>query len=541
MHDMGVTDLTTPLFNTVGVNTTFTGTVKNFGGIPVTDFTLNFSLNGTVQFTSDVTGVSVGSGTTYEFNINGPWVPSVSGPVDFDVFCTNINGMPDEVPANDVRSAALVVNEAIPDIIGDYLILPPTLVPVADDDEDLLVPRDLGFHPDRSRNELWVLNKDVEGTGGSTVKFGDPGEGTQTFLWQRDQNAWHFMSLPTSIAFGDNNNFSTCPGVLDANHNPGDGVYFTGISLWSSDPAIYAQPIFGGLGSHLDMLHVTPNAQGIAHERWNRYWVVDGYNQDVVMHDFRADHGPGNDFHGNALIRRYAGIDLVRDPNEHVVSHCVLDKSTGWLYVVDFGNARVVRLNTNTGTVSGPGSFGPYENYVEYSQMSGHVWEDVATTGLIEPAGIELVGTHLLVTDHANGDIVIYDIAQANFPELGRIATGAPGIMGIAVGFDGHIWYVNASTDALVRVDPDQNVGVAEAAVSGVQVYPNPANDRLYLSNTTLLDPAGIVRLFDATGRMVLQSTIGLSRSGIDVAQLASGAYTISIGDAGAQRVTIAR
>ena len=289
------------------------------------------------------------------------------------------------------------------------------------------------------------------------------------------------------------------------------------------------------------MLHVTPNAQGIAHERWNRYWVVDGYNQDVVMHDFRADHGPGNDYHGNAIIRRYAGIDLVRDPNEHIVSHCVLDKSTGWLYVVDFGNARVVRLNTNTGTVSGPGSFGPYENYVEYSQMSGHVWEDVATTGLIEPAGIELVGTHLLVTDHANGDIVIYDIAQANFPELGRIATGAPGIMGIAVGFDGHIWYVNASTDALVRVDPDQNVGVAEAAVSGVQVYPNPANDRLYLSNTTLLDPAGIVRLFDATGRMVLQSTIGLSRSGIDVAQLASGAYTISIGDAGAQRVTIAR
>jgi hypothetical protein len=32
---------------------------------------------------------------------------------------------------------------------------------IADDDDDLLVPRDLDFHPDRSRNELWVLNKDV--------------------------------------------------------------------------------------------------------------------------------------------------------------------------------------------------------------------------------------------------------------------------------------------------------------------------------------------------------------------------------------------
>lgn len=24
------------------------------------------------------------------------------------------------------------------------------------------MPRDLDFHPDRERNELWVLNKDVE-------------------------------------------------------------------------------------------------------------------------------------------------------------------------------------------------------------------------------------------------------------------------------------------------------------------------------------------------------------------------------------------
>ncbi|MBK8500242.1 MAG: T9SS type A sorting domain-containing protein [Flavobacteriales bacterium] len=538
-RDMGVIDLTTPLFNTVGVETAFSGTVKNFGGLPITDFTLNFSFDGTVQFTSDVSGVNVGSGQSYEFFIHGPWVPSAAGSFDFSVFATNINGLPDDVPDNDAASVALVVNEAIPDIIADYLVLSPVIVPVADDDEDLLVPRDLGFHPDRSRNEIWVINKDTENSGGSTVKFTDAGETSQSYLWQRDQNAWHFMSLPTAIAFGDNGNFSTTPGVFDANHN--GGAPFTGITLWSSDPAIYALPIFGGLGSHLDMLHVTPHAQGICHERWNRYWVVDGYNHDVVMHDFRADHGPGNDYHGNAIIRRYAGMDIQRDPADHIVSHCVLDKGTGWLYVVDHGNARVIRLNTTTGTVSGPGSFGPYESYVEYSQMSGHVWEDVVTTGLVQPAGIELVGNHLLVSDHANGDIKVYDIAQPGFPLLGTIATGAPGIMGIAVGYDGRIWYVNATTNSLVRIDPDQNVGIVEAAATGVQAYPNPTNDRIFLSNTAALDGSLPVSIFDATGRIALSSNVGLARTGIDASQLAPGAYTIIIGNTAAQRVTIAR
>lgn len=540
LHDMGVTALTTPLYNTVGQTTAFTGTVKNFGGLPVTSFTLNFSLNGIVQFTEDVTGVNLGSGVSYEFEHDGPWTPSSAGAVEFQVWATNINGEPDEVTSNDVGTSQLIVNEAIPDRIAEYLALPPTLTVVADDDEELLVPRDLDFHPDRSRNELWVINKDVEGTGGSTVRFTDAGETSQSHLWQRDPAARHFMSLPTGIAFGDNNNFSTCPGVFDANFNGGNP--FTGITLWTSDPTIYAQSQFGPLGSHLDMLHVTPRSQGIAHERWNRYWVVDGYNNDVVMHDFRSDHGPGNDFHGNAIIRRYAGINITRDPADHIVSHCSLDKSTHWLYVVDHGGDRVVRLNTLSGTVAGNASylFGQ-EAYVEYSQMTGQTWETVANTGLVQPAGIAVVGSHLLVSDHANGDIVVYDIVSANFAEVGRISTGAPGIMGITIGPDGKIWYVNATTHALVRVDPALNVGVLETTASAVQVYPNPSNDRLFLSNTGSLDQSLPVRLLDATGRIVMQTTMGLTRSGIDVAGFATGAYSIVIGQASAQRVIIAR
>lgn len=537
-HDMGITALTTPLYNTVGLGTYFSGTVRNFGSETITSFTLNVALNGTTEFTQDFTGVSIPSGNRYEFKVDGPWVPAAPGEVALSIWATNLNGMPDDAPANDAGTAALIVNDAVPDLVAEYLSAAPTFTLVADDDDDLLVPRDLAFHPDRDRNELWVINKDVENSGGSTVRFFSPDGPGMTFLWQRDPNAWHFMSLPTAIAFGDNGNFSTAPGVFDANHN--GGAPFTGITLWSSDPAVYAQNLFGPLGSHLDMLHVTPHSQGIAHDRWNTYWVVDGYNHDIVMHDFRSDHGPGNDFHGDAIIRRYAGMDIQRDPNDHIVSHCELDKRDGWLYAVDHGNQRVIRLDTRSGTVSGPGSFGPYETYVEYSQMSGHVWEEIASEGLIEPAGMAISGNHLLVSDHANGDIVVYDML-ASFAEIGRISTGVAGIMGIEIGPDGKLWYVNATTHQLVRVDLDQNVGMQERLSASVTAYPNPASGIIQLANAAGLDAGLPVRIIEATGRIALRTSIGAARRGIDVGHLAPGAYALVIGESATARIIIER
>ena len=79
------------------------------------------------------------------------------------------------------------------------------------------------------------------------------------------------MSLPSGISFSTNGNFATSPSVFDANHN--GGTPFTGPSLWSSDPSIYAQPS-GGNGSHIDMLHENPNALGIESEEKNIFYDV---------------------------------------------------------------------------------------------------------------------------------------------------------------------------------------------------------------------------------------------------------------------------
>ncbi|MEZ4755630.1 MAG: hypothetical protein R2817_02250 [Flavobacteriales bacterium] len=521
--DLSVTRLTTALYGEEGSPITVRGVLSNLGGTTVQSLTLNYRIDGGAVVSESMEGLTLNAGGTFEFAHSTDWVPSGTGTVELEVWASNINGGEDQAPANDVRTISVKVFPPIPDRMAEYLVGEPILTVVADDDEDLLVPRDLDFHPDRDRNELWVINKDVAQSGGSTVRFFAPGGPEMTFLWQRDPNAWHFMSLPTAIAMGDNGNFATSPGIFDANQNGGDP--FTGPTLWSADPAIYAQNQFGPLGSHLDMLHVNPRSQGIAHDHWNRYWVVDGHNGDVVMNDFREDHGPGQSYHGDALIRRYDAFTITRDPNDHVVSHCVMDKNTGWLYVVDHGGQRVLRMDTRGGTNAGAATFGPWESYVEYTRVVGYDWEVIVDEGLVGPAGIDLVGDHMIVSDHTTGDIVIYDLSGAEVAEVGRIATGTPGIMGVKVGPNGRIWYVNATTHALVRVDPSDIVGVEEQPVALVRAFPSPTADVLYVQG--IAGRSATVR--DLTGRTCMGLSIMSDRQGIDVSGLGNGTYLLHV------------
>ena len=166
--------------------------------------------------------------------------------------------------ANDEASRTITIGPGIPNIVDQYAGFIPTLEVIASSSQSINNPRDLDFHPILSRNELWVVLKGTETSGGKTVKITNAGESNQDELLQQDGNAWHFMSLPTGLAFSRNENFATSPGVFDSNHD--GGTPFTGPALWSSDPDIYAEDS-GGNGSHLDMLHESPYSMGM------RIWI----------------------------------------------------------------------------------------------------------------------------------------------------------------------------------------------------------------------------------------------------------------------------
>jgi len=322
---------------------------------------------------------------------------------------------------------------------------------VADEDDKLNVPRDLGFHPERI-GELWIVNRADDST---TIVFDAPEDATNV-EWRVDAFALHFMEEVSSIAFGaknyrDDYTFATCQESENTYNGRTAPNYFMGPALWTANLDIYAinDPI--GLGSHLDMLHESPNCMGIAHEEENVYWVFDGYNRRIVRYDFQEDHDAGYDDHSDGIIRFVTAPRVTRVPD--VPSHMIMDKATKVLYVADTGGKRILALDTTTGKKAGdrtarePGTVS--ENWDGFD-----FWEVVPTTsGILEaPSGIALHGDTLYVSDNATGEILAFDL-EGNL--LRRLATGVEpgGLMGIEVGPDQKLYFVDAVGNKAYRID----------------------------------------------------------------------------------------
>ena len=323
----------------------------------------------------------------------------------------------------------------------------PSLAVLATGADGLDVPRDLAFHPDRS-NELWTVNQATDGT---VIVF-DPGTSSQRTEERVDAFADHFMEEVSSIAFGAANTFGTCQESRNTYNGLAPPNDHMGPSLWPADLDIYAnenQDPRGALGgSHLDMLHQSPLCMGIAHDHANVYWVFDGLHGDIVRYDFQRDHGPGYSDHSDGIVRRFVEPDVRRMAG--VPSHLELDAASGWLYVADTGNGRVLRLDTRSGRATG--HLMPYgEPLEEYTRWEDATLETVAT-GFDAPSGLALHDGRLFVSDAATGEIVALDPGTGS--ELGRIDTGGQGIFGLTVGPDDKLYFVNGAEDVLVRVDP---------------------------------------------------------------------------------------
>lgn len=473
----------------------------NPGLTTITDLTLNYQVDNQPVQSVPISGLSITNYTSEEIEHSTPWV-AWNGIFELKVWATDLNGNADMNNANDTVYRTIEVGPPTPNIIDSYLSATGVIQEQMGSSSDGLdKPTDLDFHPVLTRKELWVINKKTEANGGSTTTYYNAGESNQTDETREDGNNWHFMSLPTGIAFGENENFANSPGVFDANHDAGSP--FTGPALWSSDPAIYAQPS-GGNGSHLDMLHESPYSQGIAHQKDNIYWVFDGYSDDIVMYDFAGDHGPGNSYHSDAIIHRYSEDQVAKDPNDKIVSHLVLDKATNWLYVVDHANQRVIRIDITSGSVGGNASPISGEPVAELKQIVGYTQQNVVTSGLLKPAGIDVVENRMIVSDYETSDIIIYDISSMPATELGRINTGATGIMGVKIGPEGRIWYVDYDANKLYRIE-GQGVGIEENQILPVNIYPNPSNGSSIVVSTT---ESGTIDLqvLDIAGRIVYTS-----------------------------------
>ena len=343
-------------------------------------------------------------------------------------------------------------------IIDNFVHIGSSTIIRGSSSDGLKVPRDLDFHKDPQRDgELWVINETsavFDGSnGGSTVTFYNAGSNSQWAEYRKDAFSAHFMHTASAIAFSDNGGFANALDVQDANNTPGG--YFSGSTLWDSDTSIYARIHQNGpeLGSHWDMIHQSPYSIGIASQTDNIYWIFDGFHQTIVKYDFQDPHPDsehGGEDHSDGIVYRYDEVNVNRVPG--LSSHMDIDEATGLLYFCDTGNQRVLRLNTSSGFIAQ--TLNPYgENLEGYYSMSGADFETIITDSLIQPTGIDVHENRLLISDFANGDIIIYNIETDEIYEIGRINTGLTNeVMSVKVGPDNSIWYVCTNLNELHQI-----------------------------------------------------------------------------------------
>ena len=322
---------------------------------------------------------------------------------------------------------------------------------VATADEGLNLPRDVKFNPD-APEQLWVVNRADD----SAVIFMNAGTTAQIADRRKDRYANHFMEEVSSFAFGDRTfrnsmTFATCQESRNTYDNTRQANDFMGPTLWPADLAVFAREHQTGPlgGSHIDMNHQSPLCMGIAHQSENKYWVFDGKNKNLVYYDFQKDHDTGHSDHSDCIIRRYRDVNLTRV--DGVPSHMVFDSAKKWLYIADTGGKRVLRVDITTGQFSRRlrATNEPLEEYSEYKDA---VQENFVSTGLNQPSGIAITDTRLFVSDHATGEIIAYDLETGT--EIERVQASTTGIMGITVGPDQLLWFVNGKLNTLTRIDP---------------------------------------------------------------------------------------
>ena len=306
-------------------------------------------------------------------------------------------------------------------------------------------------------SESIIYAKKLE-PGGSTVIYSDAGESNQTSEYRKDSYSRHFMNTASALAFDNQGFFANTLECKDANNNING--FFSGPTLWDSNLSQYAIINQNGplLGSHLDMIHQSPFSMGIDYAgTGNVYWVFDGYHSSIVRYDFSNPHEPGGHDHSDGKVWRYDDIEI--NMHDGVSSHLVFDDNTGLLYIADTGNQRILIFDTFSGNYLE--ELNPYgESLEQYWLMENASWDIYIEQGLLKPSGIDFYNNRLVVSDYESGYIHIYDTSSDSPQEIGVIDTGYQNsIMGVKIGPDRKIWYVNHSENSVHRIDHNMIIG----------------------------------------------------------------------------------
>ena len=309
-------------------------------------------------------------------------------------------------------------------------------------DRGLNRPTAMAFNP--TDKTMWVVNFGDD----SSVIVRDAGTSRQSAKRFQDDSA-HFMNNPMAIAFARGRNEFATVQDTDNDYNAGHhGNMFMGPTLWTADTRIFQ----GGTQSHLDMLHHSPNAMGIAagaDGTRREYWVANGMEGSLDRYFFNTPHALGADDHTDGLTYRYGKGSLRRVPG--VPSHMALNAG-GTLFIADTGNGRIATFDTTRASMRGNPT-AAHHGETPLVAATGPALQTFAgrSAGLKAPSGLILKGDNVVVSDYATGHILVFG---SDGQVKGDVDTGlGPNtLMGLTETPSGALYVIDSKKNRIVEV-----------------------------------------------------------------------------------------
>ena len=209
---------------------------------------------------------------------------------------------------------------------------------------------------------------------------------------------------------------------------------------------------------------------------------------------------------------RFEGLNLERH-SDSIPSHIVFDESVERLYIADAKNGRILYLDVNSGTdtfdlplLNEPLSV---HQRIEGAQW-GVLYDDIQV-----PTGIAILEDRMIVSDAATGNIHLLRIDDVIATKLFTIPTNADLLLGINIGPDGFIYFVDAINNSVHKMvmnpPPFDMTSLAEIQGENWAIYPNPSNGMICLDARQNIPSSDLdeLRVLDGLGREVKANFIG--------------------------------
>jgi sugar lactone lactonase YvrE len=315
---------------------------------------------------------------------------------------------------------------------------------VATREDGLDRPRDVAFNPE-APDQLWVTNF---GSNSITVVL-NPGGSDRSAQTHGGPGADHFLVQPSALAFGAPGFLATAQETNTATQRstPAD---FMGPTLWDTDLDTFN----GGHASHLDMLHNSPNSNGIAWESGNVFWVVDGAHGALARYDFGRPHERGGEDHSDGTLRRYVEGMLMFSPG--ISAHIEFDHERNVLYFTQPATNRLLRFDPANATVGArvtPNYDGDRQNRMTGGTLQ--VLVNGVDVAMRRPSGLALAGGVLYVTDNATSQVIAFDRdgLRLDWLDLSSVVP-TDSLQGITTDERGFLYVTESVTHRVIEIAP---------------------------------------------------------------------------------------